>query len=64
MKWHLSGYWKKNITDWLNENESDVIVDLLSGAYRKMIDWKKIQAKIITINFLKTNGCANLRYAY
>ena len=52
----LSHYRKDNITDWLNTQESEVIIDLLTGPYRKMIKRNHLQAKIIQVQFLKKDG--------
>lgn len=52
----LAHYWKKNITDWLNTHESEVIIDLLTGPYRKMINRNHIQAKVIQVQFLRPDG--------
>lgn len=50
-KW-LYKFWGDQITDLLNEDNYDYIVDLLPGSYAKMINWKSIETKIIRINFL------------
>jgi len=49
----LAKYWQEYITSSLNELNPDYIVDLLPNSYKKMIDFKKINSKIIEVNFLK-----------
>jgi uncharacterized protein len=51
-KW-LSGYWRENITQTLNDMWNIIVVDLLPESYKKMIDWKKIHATRIQIEFLE-----------
>ena len=41
-------FWEDKITDWLNEQEKDVLVNLASNEYFKVINKKKLKAKIIT----------------
>ena len=50
-KWLYSFWWDK-ILDKLNELNYDYIVNLLPNSYLKMINPKKINSKIININFL------------
>lgn len=54
-KW-LIKYWKEKITSSLNELQVDYIVDLLPDSYKKMIDFKKLDSKIISIDFVKEDG--------
>lgn len=49
-KW-LREFWWEKITDSLNMTDADVIVDLLPGAYKKMINWKNITSQIVKIDF-------------
>lgn len=53
-KW-LSKYWQEIITNSINNLEADYIVDLLPNSYKKMIDFKKINSKIIEVNFLTSD---------
>ncbi len=54
-KW-LNSFWKQKITKELNNIETDYIVDLLPGSYKKMIDFKALEKKVLEINFLKPDG--------
>lgn len=49
-KWLLN-FWGDDITQSLNSMKVDMIVDLLPNSYKKMINWKKIEAKILTVEF-------------
>lgn len=51
-KW-LVDFWKKKITKTLNELDVDIIVDLLPWSYKKMIDWEKIQARVVQVDFFE-----------
>lgn len=51
-KW-LSKYWQEEITNALNILESNYIINMLPLSYMKMIDFKKLNKKVININFLK-----------
>jgi len=51
----LSWYWKNYITKSLNDIDCDYIVDLLPDSYKKMIDLKKLNKKLIEVNFLQEN---------
>lgn len=53
-KW-LSKYWQEIITNSINNLEADYIIDLLPNSYKKMIDFKKINSKIIEVNFLTSD---------
>ena len=50
-KW-LARFWKENITQTLNDIWGDIIVDLLPESYKKMIDWKLLNASIVQVEFL------------
>lgn len=49
----LSHFWKEKITQTLNESEFDIIVDVLPGSYKKMIDWKKLHKKVVVVDFFE-----------
>lgn len=49
-KW-LFLFWWERITEILNNQQSDIIVNMLPKSYEKMIDWKKIESKVLTIEF-------------
>ena len=49
-KW-LKDFWWDKITEVLNESKADYIVDLLPNSYKKVIQWKKLNAKIMRIDF-------------
>lgn len=48
---NLYEFWGDSITDYLNQNDSDVLVNLASSEYFKAVKAKKITSKIITPNF-------------
>lgn len=50
-KWLLN-HWKDKIIHSLNELKVDYIVDLLPDSYKKMIDFKNLNSKIINIDFI------------
>lgn len=50
-KW-LSKYWTLEITNILNQIDADVIIDFLPNSYKKMIDKKSLNKKIIEVDFL------------
>lgn len=50
-KW-LSKYWNLEITNILNKIDADVIIDFLPNSYKKMIDKKSLNKKIIEVDFL------------
>lgn len=50
-KW-LSKYWTLEITNILNQINADVIIDFLPNSYKKMIDKKSLNKKIIEVDFL------------
>lgn len=52
----LKHFWKEKLTTYLNTIESEVIIDILSGPYREMIDWKKIKAKVVQVERHNPNG--------
>lgn len=53
----LAKYWQETITKTLNESKADYIVNLLPLSYQKMIDFKRLQPKIVNINFqVEKNG--------
>lgn len=54
-KWLLH-HWKDKVTNSLNELQVDYIVDLLPDSYKKMIDFKKLDSKIIRIDIVNENG--------
>jgi len=62
-KW-LAWYWKENITEALNHSKADYIVNLLPGAYQKMIDFKKLTRPVININFLTNKDGKILKIAH
>ena len=49
----LSHFWKEKITQKLNESDAEIIIDLLPWSYKKMIDWKKLNKKVIVIDFFE-----------
>ena len=51
-KW-LYKFWETKITDTLNSLDIDYIVDFLPNSYKKMVDWKKLDKKIIRIDFFQ-----------
>ena len=52
-KW-LYNFWWDSITQELNNLRADVIVDFLPNSYKKMVDWKKLDAKILRVEFMHT----------
>lgn len=53
----LYAFWDSKITDTLNNLELDYIVDFLPNSYKKMIDWKSLEAKVIRVDFFsQKNG--------
>jgi len=51
----LAKFWKTKIVYELNKIDCDYIVDLLPDSYKKMIDLKKLNKKLIEVNFLQEN---------
>jgi len=51
----LLKYWDNKIVKILKTIDCDFIVDLLPESYKKMIDFKKLDSKIIEVNFLQEN---------
>ena len=71
-RWLYTFWWNK-ITETLNTLNADYIVDLLPNAYKKMIQWEKLCAKIIKIDFFSeknweikkmTHGVKKVKWAY
>jgi cytoplasmic iron level regulating protein YaaA (DUF328/UPF0246 family) len=52
----LTHYRKETLTHHINQRESDLIVDLLPGAYQKLIDRKHIHAKRVVIERRTADG--------
>ncbi len=52
----LKHFWKEKLTNYLNSIESELIIDLLPWAYHAMIDWKKIQAKVVQVERHNADG--------
>ena len=50
-KW-LYDFWKTKITNTLNELDADVIIDFLPNSYKKMIDKKHLNKKLIEVDFV------------
>lgn len=50
-KW-LYDFWKSKITNTLNELDADVIIDFLPNSYKKMIDKKRLNKKLIEVDFV------------
>jgi hypothetical protein len=49
-KW-LKDFWWESITHELSNIWADIIVDLLPNSYKKVIQWKNIKSKVLSINF-------------
>lgn len=49
----LYSFWGDTITQALNKQWADMIVDFLPNAYKKMIDWKEIDAKVVKVDFFE-----------
>lgn len=47
----LYSFWWDSITQALNDMDIDYVVDFLPGAYKKMIDWKQLNAHRVEIDF-------------
>lgn len=47
-KKNLYQFWGNKVTDSLNNEESELIINLASTEYSKVIDFKKLKAKVIT----------------
>lgn len=45
---NLYEFWGNKITDWLNHQEQEIIINLASNEYFKVIDKKQLKAKVIT----------------
>ena len=45
---NLYQFWGDKITDWINQQESEVLINLASNEYFKVINKKQLNAKIIT----------------
>ena len=54
-KW-VANHWKDILPQILNELEVDVIIDLLPGSYKKMINWKQLKAQRVEIEFLTSKN--------
>ncbi len=52
----LKHFWKEKLTKYLNSIESELIIDLLPWSYHAMIDWKKIQAKVVQVERHNPDG--------
>mgnify|MGYP002395378158 CR=1 FL=1 len=48
----VTRYWKDILPQALNKLDIDIIIDLLPGSYKKMIDWKQVKAHRVEIEFL------------
>ncbi len=53
---NLYDFWGANISDVLNEDESDLIVNLASNEYFKAIDQKTLKANVLDIVFKEKKG--------
>ena len=53
---NLYDYWGTDISDVLNEDESDLIVNLASNEYFKAIDKKTLKANVLDIVFKEKKG--------
>jgi len=71
-KW-LYKFWWNSITQALDNIKSDYIVDMLPGAYAKMIDWKTLKTPRVQVNFLHqkdgelkkiTHGVKKVKWEY
>jgi hypothetical protein len=51
----LYEYWKDDITSYLNDIDDDIIVNLASNEYFKVINTKKLNKKVINIIFKELN---------
>lgn len=49
----LYRFWWDTITQRLNERGVDIIIDLLPNSYKKMLNWKNLNAKVLQIEFLQ-----------
>lgn len=47
----VARYWKDILSQALNELDIDIIIDLLPGSYKKMIDWKQVKVHRVEIEF-------------
>jgi cytoplasmic iron level regulating protein YaaA (DUF328/UPF0246 family) len=47
----LRHFWQEKITEALNDIQPTHIVNLLPGAYQKMVDLPSLNSKIIHVNF-------------
>ncbi len=52
----LYKFWGDSITDFINSEETDVLINLASNEYFKVINRKKIDAKIVTPEFKELRG--------
>lgn len=52
----LKHFWKDTLTSYLNDIEDDIIVDLLPGAYRQMINRKSIHAHVTSVERCTADG--------
>lgn len=53
----LVKFWGSQITEYINEQQYDVVIDLLPKSYQKMIQWDQLNAKRIQVQFLtEKNG--------
>jgi cytoplasmic iron level regulating protein YaaA (DUF328/UPF0246 family) len=48
---NLYEFWQKKLTDFLNSNEDDFIINLASSEYSQVINQKNLKAKLINIIF-------------
>jgi len=62
-KWVI-WYWKDILPQVLNKLEGDVIVDLLPGSYKKMIDWTQVKAQRVEIEFLTLKNWKTQKLAH
>lgn len=65
----LADFWKKKIYIQLNALQADIIIDMLPQSYKKMIDWKKLDAKILRIEFFQgwkklSHGVKKIKWQY
>lgn len=66
-------FWGSKITDAINSLKKDIVVNFLPGAYSKMIDWKKVDATIVSVHFFEvkkwevkkmTHGVKSVKWQY
>lgn len=62
---NLYEFWGAKISEYLNAEESDIIINLASNEYSKVIDKKSLKAKIISPSFKEfKNGKYKMLMAY